>query len=70
MDNLLKMLEDMALNGYGVVWSNVHNDYRPFEIDAKDDTFYWWHDPCGCANINFEAAVHATHEKMLSWDHK
>lgn len=65
MDNLLKMLEDMALNGYGVVWSNVHNDYRPFEIDAKDDTIEWWHDPCGCANVNFKTAVHATHEEML-----
>ncbi len=65
MDNLLKMLEDLAFNGYGVVWSNVHNDYRPFEVDAKDDTFYWWHDPFGCANVNFDTAVHATHEEML-----
>lgn len=65
MNDLLGLLNDMALNGYGVVWSNVHNEYRPFEVDAKDDTVYWWHDPEGCGHKEYETAVRATHKEML-----
>lgn len=63
MSNLLKELEDMALNGYGVAWHPTHNRFYPFEVDRE--CIDWWHDPEGCDSENFETAVHATHEEML-----
>lgn len=54
----------MALNGYGVAWSNIYREYRPFEV-VEGDVINWWHDPDGCASEDFETAVFATHEEML-----
>jgi len=63
MDNLLQAIEDMALEGYGVAWHDVYNEYRPFRVDYNIIEF--WHDPEGCGSENFETAVKATHEEML-----
>lgn len=65
MNNLLRMLEDMALNGYGIAWHNMFHEYRPFEVRALDSAIKWWHDPEGCGSVDFETAVRATYEEML-----
>ncbi len=65
MSDLLKKLEDMAVNGYGITWSSVHKEYRPFEVYAKDDLIEFWHDPDDCGSDDFETAVRATHKNML-----
>ena len=63
MDDLLALLNDMALNGYGVAWHETHNEYRPFSVE--EDVIEWWHDPEGCGHSEYDKAVRATHEEML-----
>lgn len=63
MNDLLELLNDMALKGYGVVWHEVYGEYRPFEVEYE--TIEFWHDPEDCGSKDFETAVRATHKEML-----
>ncbi len=64
MGDLLILLQNMALNGYGVAWHPTHNRFYPFEVE-RGNSIDWWHDPSGCDSEDFETAVRATHEEML-----
>lgn len=63
MTELTMLLNDMALEGYGVAWHEEHDEYRPFSVEK--DVIEWWADPEGCGHPVFETAVRATHEEML-----
>jgi hypothetical protein len=64
LGEVVRRMEDLAFNGYGVAWHPVHKKYWPFEADGE--VIDWWHDADGCAHTSFVKSILLTHDQMLT----
>ena len=65
---LFDLVEEMARNGYGVIWNETHKEFRPFDVEKGCELMEFWHDPDGCGLADFKKAILATHEKMIEYE--
>lgn len=65
MFNILEILKELTLAGYGVAWNPMYKQFYPFTVE-DGETIIWWHDPSNCSSKNFNEAIVATYEEVIT----